>query len=130
MDTPYEDILLKTLQPRGGVFLSIMVMEGPNIVKFIAPQDFIDFYLEKALYNKDPSLIVSPEALGFYKWERFIEGEEITRFIKEKFKAIECESLVICGEERKLILTVGYKGDFSLSVWFFEENPNLDHLLE
>lgn len=126
----YEDILLKKLRPKGVVFFSMMVLENPDITKFIAPQKFIDFYLDNALYNKDPTLIVPQESIGFYKWDRFVEGEEITGFIKDNFGSIGCESLVLLHEEKRLILTVGYKSDFSLSQWFFEENPQLDHLFE
>ncbi len=126
----YEDLLLKKMQPQGVVFLSILVLEGPDIVKFIAPQNFIDSYLKDRLYNDDPTLILHQDAIGFYKWSRFIGGEAITTFIKENFKALECESLVACIDKKRLVLTVGYKGEFSLASWFFKEKPMLDQLFD
>ena len=64
----YEDVLFKKMRPQGVVFLSILVLEGPDIIKFIAPQEFMDVYLENQLYNQDPCLIVSQDTIGFYKW--------------------------------------------------------------
>ena len=126
----YEDVLFKKMRPQGVVFLSILVLEGPDIIKFIAPQEFMDVYLENQLYNQDPCLIVSQDTIGFYKWDRFIDGKEITDFIREKFEAIACESLVLLWGGKRLILTVGYKKEFSLSEWFFKENPELDHFFK
>jgi hypothetical protein len=126
----YEDIILAKMRPQGVVFLSLMVLEGPHITKFIAPQVFMDVYLKEALYNKDPSLIVPEEDIGFYKWTRFIDGEEITNFLKENFHATGCESLVLIVGKKRIVLTIGYKKEFSLSDWFFKENPNFDYLFE
>ena len=126
----YEDILMGKLRPHGVVFLSILVMDGPDITKFIAPQNFIDAYLDQQLYNQDPTLILPQENIGFYNWDRFIDGEKITNLIGEKFKATIFESLVLTQEKKRLVLTVGCQKEFSLSEWFFKENPNLDHLLE
>jgi hypothetical protein len=127
---PYEEILLSKMRPQGVVFLSLMVLEGPHIIKFVAPQPFMDHYLEEQLYNKDPSLIVPEEDIGFYKWTRFIDGEEILGFVGEKFGATACESAVLVSGKKRIVLTVGYKREFSLSQWFFKENPTFDHLFE
>jgi hypothetical protein len=124
-----ENVFLKTLQPKGAVFLSILVLEGPHILKFIAPQSFIDIYLKKALYNEDPTLILDEKILGFYKWDRFAIGQEIVDLIRDESGASFFESLVLITEKKRLVLTIGSKKDFSLSQWFFEENPNFDYLL-
>lgn len=123
-----EDIFLKTLQPKGAVFLSILVLDGPHILKFIAPQSFIDAYLKNGLYNVDPTLILNETILGFYKWERFAIGEEVTNLIKKESSATFFESLVLINEKKRLVLTVGSKKDLSLAQWFFEQKPNFDYL--
>jgi hypothetical protein len=105
----YEDILLEKMRPQGVVFLSLIVLEGPHIIKFIAPQEFMDFYLNETLYNEDPTLTVPQDGVGFYKWSNFVKGEEIVEFIKTNFAAIACESLVLSSERKRIILTVGYK---------------------
>ena len=130
-NTPhYEDFLLKKLQPKGVAFLSIIVMNGPDITKFIAPKEFIDFYLKEALYNHDPTLIVPQATLGFYKWERFVDGQEILAFLKEHHEATSCESLVLSEGKKRLIVTIGKTREFSFSDWFFQEKPNFDYLLQ
>ena len=116
------------------VFLSILVLDGPDIIKFIAPQSFIDAYLEKQLYNEDPTLILPQETLGFYNWERFAMGTEVLSLIKASIKdnteeITHVESMVLTPGNKRLVLTVGSTKELSLSQWFFEEKPNFDHLL-
>ncbi|MBM3610029.1 MAG: hypothetical protein FJX18_00635 [Alphaproteobacteria bacterium] len=124
-----EDVFLKTLQPKGVVFLSILVLEGPNILKFIAPPSFMNAYLEKGLYNNDPTLILDQPVLGFYRWERFLFGQKIINLIHQESGATFCESMVLISENKRLVLTVGSKKELSLAQWFFEEKPNFDYLL-
>lgn len=124
-----ESVFLKTLQPRGVVFLSILVLEGPDILKFIAPQSFMNIYLKECLYNNDPTLILDQTILGFYRWEKFLNGQKIVSLIQQESGAIFCESMILINEKKRLVLTVGSKKDFALAQWFFEEKPDFDYLL-
>lgn len=128
-ESSYENILLKKLHAQGVGFFSIIVLEGPHILKFIAPPSFMSIYLEKQLYNHDPLLTVPQSSLGFYLWSQLEEGQEILTLIKEMFSISQCESLILAKKQSRLVLTVGYQKLFSLSDWFFKEKPNFDHLL-
>lgn len=120
----YEDLLMEQLRPQGVVFLWIMVLEGPDITKFIAPPSFMEQYLENQLYNHDPTLVLPQENKGFYNWTVFAMGDAIIRLMEKLFKVQKSESMVFAEGTKRLVVTTGGSKDFSLEEW--DRNTSLD----